>query len=120
MPKFVIWLRRMVKKLRLAFSGLVTLPREMSPNGIFPNYPGPTFQEKPASFVTTPAFRVEDYRAEYAEALARYDKLVAKDKECKARLGAALDEIDRISLEIKKAIDERQKFPKEEHHEGKA
>ena len=71
------------------------------------DYPGTEFHEKPASFVTKPAFQVKDYSQEYEEALARYQAILAKEAESKARMRAALDETDRIMNEIKKLLDER-------------
>ena len=98
----------MIRRVVIRLWGM--LCRWMSDDGdqvYLSGYPGPEFHEKPASFVTKPAFKVKDYSQEYAEALARYQALLAKDAESKARMRAAFDETDRIMQEIKKLLDER-------------
>lgn len=63
------------------------------------------FSEKPASFVTTPAFNTDNHDPEYLKEWARYQKLLAKEPESKVRMKDAFDKCDATMMEIKKELD---------------
>jgi len=63
------------------------------------------FSEKPASFVTTPAFHPDNHDPEYLKEWERYQELLSKEPESKARMKAAFDKCDATMMEIKKELD---------------